>query len=149
MKQRILFEGDLDDLGLDDVLPELISKAKETGQDVFVHWNNVTIRVRPTSKIHDLLAEYEESLSAIRRINAPIDGRDKVLYKITNGLGIFYVVSRTLDEAAALLQKRLDRADYGYTSSREVKTIEVLAIERFVNDKQLFGGDRDNLVIDT
>lgn len=149
MKQRILFEGDLDDQGLDDVLPELISKAKETGQDVFVHWNNVTIRVRPTSAIHDLMAEYEEEQKNISRLNAPEDGRDKVLYKITNGLGIFYVVSRTFDEAAALLQKRLDRADYGYTSSREVKTIEVMAIERFFNDKQLFSDEKDGLVIDT
>lgn len=51
MKQGLLFEGELSDPGLDEVLPKLISKAAETEQDVFVRWNSATIRVSPTDTV--------------------------------------------------------------------------------------------------
>lgn len=151
MKQRLLFEGELSDPGLDEVLPKLISKAIETEQDVFVRWNSATIRVSPTSTVEELMAKYDEQLhvnAMYNGLNAPEDGRDKILYRITNGLGEFYVVSRTFNEAAELLQKRLIHSEYGFTSSREVKMIEVIAIEHFLKDKQEFGGDNDKLVVE-
>ena len=151
MKEILLFEGELSDPGVDEVLPKLISKAVETDQDVFVRWNSATIRVSPPSTVEELMAEYNEQLhvnAMYNRLKAPEDGRDKILYRITNGLGTFYVVSRTFDEAAELLQKRLNHSDYGYTSSREVKSIEVIAIEHFFSDKQAFSGDNDKLVVE-
>lgn len=148
MKQRLLFEGDLSDPGLDKVLPDMISNAIAANKDVFLYWNSVTIRVRPTSTVEELMAEYNEQQSAIHGMDAPKDGRDKILYRITNGLGTFYVVSRTFDEAAALLQKRLDYSDYGFSSRREVKSIEVIATEHFLHDKQAFSGDNDKLVVE-
>ena len=148
MKQRLLFEGELSDPGLDEVLPELISKAIYTEQDVFVLWNGAFIRVRPTDTVEKLMAEYEEQLSAMHRKNAPKDGCDKILYRVTNGLGAFYVVSKTFDEAADLLHQRLDKADYGFTSSRLVKSVEVLAVEHFSNDVQSFCNDNERLIVE-
>lgn len=147
MKQRLLFEGELSDPGLDEVLPKLISKAIETEQDVFVRWNNVTIRARPTSTVDELMEEYKEELSVIDGGNAPVDGRDKHLYRIRNRLAEFYIVARSFDEAAEEMKKRLDKADYGFSSYRTVPGIDHLAVQHFYNGKQSFDDSEANLII--
>lgn len=72
---------------------------------------------------------------------------DKNLYKATNALGDFYVVTNSFDEAAKAVKELLDNANYGYSDDREVKTITLLASEHFFNGRQLFREDLNNLVI--
>lgn len=72
---------------------------------------------------------------------------DLKLFQLTNRLGHFYVIAHSFDEADMLLKWRLDRADYGYPSAREVSTISCLAVEHFYNDSQFFSGDNTNLII--
>ena len=150
MKQGLLFEGELSDPGLDEVLPKLISKAAETEQDVFVRWNSATIRGSPTDTADELMAEYVEQLRAnalANRLKAPKDGRGKHLYRIKNKLGEFYIVARSFNDAADEMKKRLDKANYGFSSYRTVPGIEDLAVEEFCHDKQLFSDSEANLII--
>lgn len=75
---------------------------------------------------------------------------DKKLYKITNRLGTFYIVATSFDQAADTLTARLDQADYGFFSYREVPAIEHVATQHFyLNDsqKQSFSDKKDNLII--
>lgn len=99
---------------------------------------------------HDLgLEERAEALPADGRDEqAPMDGRNKVLYRVTNGIGQYYVVSRSFNEASELLQRRLERADYGYTDRRKVKSIDLIASEHFYRDKQLFCDSDYNLIVE-
>ena len=71
------------------------------------------------------------------------------LFKVeTIGVGVFYVIAQSFDEAAELTVKRLDEADYGYSSSREIKSVELIAKQHFMrNDKQYFSGENNNLII--
>lgn len=150
MKQRLLFEGELSDPGLDEVLPKLISKAAETEQDVFVRWNSATIRVSPTDTVDGLMAEYEEQLrvnAMANRLKAPRDGRDKHLYRINNKIGEFYIVAYSFDEAADKMKERLRKADYGFFQDRNVPSIDHLAVEHFYSDKQTFSDREANLII--
>lgn len=150
MKQRLLFEGELSDPGMDEVLPKLISKAAETEQDVYVHWNSATIRVSPTDTVDELMAEYEEQLrvnAMANRLKAPRDGRDKHLYRIKNKIGEFYIVACSFDEAADKMKERLRKADYGFFQDRNVPSIDHLAVEHFYSDKQSFSDSEANLII--
>lgn len=150
MKQRLLFEGELSDHGLDEILPKLISKAIETEQDVFVRWNGATIRVEPTDTIETLMQKYDKEIRLVGLANMmemPADGRDKHLYRIRNRLAEFYIVARSFDEAAEEMKERLDKADYGFSSDRTVPGIDHLVVQHFYNDKQLFDDSEANLII--
>ena len=75
---------------------------------------------------------------------------DNKLYRIENRLGTFYIVAKSFDAAAEALKERLDKADYGFISYREVKNIELLATEHFYSadkTKQSFSSDSANLII--
>ena len=73
---------------------------------------------------------------------------DLKLYRITNRLGTFYVVAKSFDEAANALLERLDKADYGFLSYREVPSVEHIASQHFFpEDKQSFSNDEANLII--
>lgn len=72
---------------------------------------------------------------------------DKKLFRITNGLGTFYVVAKSFDAAAKALESRLDKADYGFYQHREAQTIEQIATEHFFNGSQQFDQNKDNLII--
>ena len=150
MKQRILFEGELGDVTLKNVCPTLISKAIEVNDDIFLRWNGATIRVEPTDTIDTLMQKYDKELRLVEladRMDIPADGRDKHLYRIQNRLGEFYIVAHSFDEAADEMKKRLDKADYGFSSYRTVPSIDHVAVQRFFNEKQSFS-DRDaNLII--
>ncbi len=152
MKQRLLFEGELSDVTLENVLPKLISKAIETGEDVFLRWNGVTVRVEPKDTVGALLQKYDETVKALGMANLGeknVDGRDKHLYRIRNRLAEFYIVARSFDEAADEMKKRLDAADYGFASYRDVPSIDRLAVQHLNlnNSKQSFSDSGANLII--
>ena len=150
MKQSILFEGELGGQGLDEVLPELIRKAGEIGQDVFVRWNGATLRVASKDTADSLMKEYKRQLAVMamaNRMEAPREGRDKHLYRIKNKIGEFYIVARSFDEAADEMKERLRRADYGFFQDRNVPSIDHLAVEHFFAGKQSFSDKDANLII--
>ena len=150
MKQRILFEGELGDVTLKNVCPTLISKAIEVNDDVFLRWNGATIRVEPTDTIDTLMQKYDKEIRLVEladRMDIPADGRDKHLYRIQNRLAEFYIVAHSFDEAADEMKKRLDKADYGFSSYRTVPSIDHVAVQQFYNEKQSFSDREANLII--
>lgn len=150
MKQRLLFEGELSDVALENVFPTLISKAVETDDDVFLRWNGATIRVEPTDTIDTLMQKYDKEIRLVglaNKMEMPADGRDKHLYRIKNRLAEFYIVAHSFDEAADEMKKRLDKADYGFTSYRTVPSIDDVAVQHFYNEKQSFSDSEANLII--
>ena len=150
MKQRLLFEGELSDVALENVFPTLISKAVETDDDVFLRWNGATIRVEPTDTIDTLMQKYDKEIRLVglaNKMEMPADGRDKHLYRIKNRLAEFYIVAHSFDEAADEMKKRLDKADYGFTLDRTVPSIFDVAVQHFYNGKQSFSDSDANLII--
>lgn len=152
MKKRLLFEGERSDGALENVLPKLISKAIESGEDVFLRWNGATIRVEPKDTVGALMQKYDETFKALwpgKPWRKPVDGRDKHLYRIRNRLAEFYIVARSFDEAADEMKKRLDAADYGFASYRDVPSIDHMAVQHFNlnNSQQSFSGSVANLII--
>ena len=150
MKQRLLFEGELSDVSLENVFPTLISKAVETDDDVFLRWNGATIRVESTDTIDTLMQKYDKEIRLVGLANEmemPVDGRDKHLYRIKNRLAEFYIVAHSFDEAADEMKKRLNKADYGFFSYRTVPSIDHLAVQHFNNNKQSFSDSDANLII--
>ena len=80
----------------------------------------------------------------------PVDGSDKVLYRIsTRGVGDFFVVARSLDEATDTLRGRLEDAEYGFYGDRKPTCIDIIAEERLdhSNGKQYISEDYDNLIV--
>ena len=149
MRQR-LFEGELSDVALENVFPTLISKAVETDDDVFLRWNGATIRVEPTDTIDTLMQKYDKEIRLVglaNKMEMPADERDKHLYRIKNRLAEFYIVAHSFDEAADEMKKRLDKADYGFTSYRTVPSIDDVAVQHFYNEKQSFSDSEANLII--
>lgn len=53
----------------------------------------------------------------------------KILYRIDNGLGSYFVIAEHPTEAQNKLKKILDDNDYGFSSKREVISITPLATE--------------------
>lgn len=150
MRQRLLFEGELSDRDLENVFPTLISKAVEADDDVFLRWNDATIRVEPTDTIDTLMQKYDKEIRLVGladKMEMPADGRDKHLYRIKNRLAEFYIVAHSFDEAADEMTKRLDEAGYEFTSYRTVPSIEHLAVQQFYNEKQSFSESDANLII--
>lgn len=118
---------------------------------VFRFWdgkNNVYV-VTAEDGIGLILIEDDAELqeAAVDKEEAPIDGRDKHLYRIINKIGTFYVVARSFDEAADEMKDRLQRADYGFFQDRNVPSIDHLAVQHFYNDKQSFSDSEANLII--
>lgn len=150
MRQRLLFEGELSDVTLENVFPTLISKAVETDDDVFLRWNGATIRVEPTDTIDTLMQKYDKEIRLVglaNKMEMPADGRDKHLYRIKNRLAEFYIVAHSFDEAADEMKKRLDKADYGFSSYRTVPSIDDVAVQHFYNEKQSFSDGNADLII--
>lgn len=150
MRQRLLFEGELSDVTIENVFPTLISKAVETDDDVFLRWNGATIRVEPTDTIDTMMQKYDKEIRLVglaNKMEMPADGRDKHLYRIKNRLAEFYIVAHSFDEAADEMKKRLDKADYGFTSYRTVPSIDDVAVQHFTGEKQSFSDSNANLII--
>lgn len=149
MKQRLLFEGELSE-ELDKVFPTLVSKAVETGEDVFLRWNDATMRVEPTDTIDTLMKKYDKAIRLVgiaNKMDMPDDEREKHLYHIKNRLGEFYIVACSFNEAADEMKKRLDKADYGFFSYRTVPSIDNLAVQSLFNGEQSFSDSDANLII--
>lgn len=94
-----------------------------------------------------LIKRYNWSLNFEEYI---MDKTENKLYKIENRLGTFYIVARSYDEAGELLEKRLNDADYGFTTYREYNRIDHIATEKVdYADKsnQMFSDDFGNLII--
>ena len=91
------------------------------------------------------MVELQEA--AVDAEEAPIDGREKNLYRIQNKIGEFYIVARSFNEAADELIARLRKANYGFFQDRNVPSIDYLATEHFHNDKQSFSDREANLII--
>lgn len=150
MKQRLLFEGELSDVTLENVFPTLISKAVETDDDVFLRWNGATIRVEPTDTIDTLMQKYDKAIRIVglaNRLENPATAPDRHLYRIKNRLAEFYIVAHSFDEAVDEMKKRLDKADYGFSSYRTVPSIDDVAVQHFYNEKQSFSRINANLII--
>lgn len=150
MRQRLLFEGELSDQTIENVFPSLISKAVEADDDVFLRWNGATVRVEPNDTIDTLMKKYDKEIRLVglaNKMEMPADGRDKHLYRIKNRLAEFYIVARSFDEAADEMKKRLDKADYGFSSYRTVPSIDDVAVQHFYNEKQSFSDSDANLII--
>ena len=60
MKQRILFEGEIGDASIDECIQKLIEKARETGEDVFLHWNGATMRITSEDNCIEVLNGFNE-----------------------------------------------------------------------------------------
>ena len=69
MKERLLFEGELSDVTLENVFPTLISKAIEADDAVFLRCNGATIRVEPTDTIDTLLQKYDKEIRLVGLAN--------------------------------------------------------------------------------
>ena len=150
MRQRLLFEGELSDQTIENVFPALISKAIEADEDVFLRWNDATVRVEPKDTIDTLMQKYDKEIRLVgmaNRMERCSDGRDKHLYRINNRLAEFYIVAHSFDEAAEEMKKRLDKADYGFTLDRTVPSIADVAVQHFYNGKQSFSASDANLII--
>ncbi len=157
MKQRILFMGQPSDPSLDKVLPEIIAKAKEVKETVFVRWNDVMLRVEADDNVEALMFEYAEKfrikfhddliIKEARRQRLTEDEQNKHLYHVHNRLGDFYIVAHSFDEAKNELTKRLNAEDYGFTSDRKAKEIRDLAVQDIDQDKQSFSDNDGNLII--
>lgn len=59
------------------------------------------------------------------------------LYKITNGIGVYWVVAEHPTEACEKLELILGKYNYGFGVDRKPKTIEVIAEE--IKDQFLTG----------
>ena len=58
MIARVIYEGQLNE-NIQDVLPELIEKAKIIETYFYLVWNGVYLVISPTSTVEGLLAKYE------------------------------------------------------------------------------------------
>ena len=74
--------------------------------------------------------------------------KDKKLYQVINGCGRFYAIATSFDKAAAAVEERLNSSNYGYSNQRGTVEVKLMAIEHFfLEDRQQFSDDKDNLVI--
>lgn len=53
------------------------------------------------------------------------------LYLLTCGLGDFYVLAPSPNDAQAMLEARFERQDYGFSKDRQVTNIKLLAEELY------------------
>ncbi len=138
--------------GVSVVLPGNLAKGyKDSLRVSFRFWDGKSNVYVVTAEdgigfvVEENMVELQEA--AVDAEEAPIDGREKNLYRIQNKIGEFYIVARSFDEAADELIARLRKADYGFFQDRNVPIIEYLAAEHFHHDKQSFSDREANLII--
>ena len=54
---------------------------------------------------------------------------------VATGLGTFFVVSDSMDEAAKRVTDMLNKNDYGFHSQRRVKSVSVITFEIDIDNK--------------
>ena len=62
MKEHKLYSGQLNDGSLDDVIPFLLSKAKESQDIVYVEWNGAVVAIDADSTKESILQDYDDEL---------------------------------------------------------------------------------------
>ena len=62
MRKYTLFEGELLDGSINEVIPGLIESAKLKNEDVFLRWNGVTVRIMPESSPESVYECYKNQL---------------------------------------------------------------------------------------
>jgi hypothetical protein len=58
-----------------------------------------------------------------------MEERKSKLYKLVNGIGIYWVIAKDPTDAENKLMGLLDKADYGFSKDRVVKEIHLIADE--------------------
>jgi len=73
----------------------------------------------------------------------------KLFIVTTRGLGDFYVVAGSFDQAAQLVNDELDRQDYGYSGARDIVNVKFLCQQHFSQGRRFFCGDdgENNLLV--
>ena len=71
----------------------------------------------------------------------------KLYLLTTKQVGDFYVVAENTNDAEIKLKGLLDKADYGFYESRDVKNIEVLANEVTEFSNKPFFSNGSNLIL--
>jgi len=59
MRKYTLFEGELLDGSINEVIPGLIQTAKLKNEDVFLRWNGATVRIMPDSTAESVHRDYQ------------------------------------------------------------------------------------------
>ena len=72
----------------------------------------------------------------------------KLFLLTTEGLGDYYIIAETPNDAEKLLGTQLNEADYGFSSNRIVRNIKILTseIKKGFNDKLNFN-DNNRMII--
>jgi hypothetical protein len=72
----------------------------------------------------------------------------KLFLLTTEGLGDYYIIAETPNDAEKLLDTQLNEADYGFSSNRIVRNIKILTSEIKIgfNDKLNFN-DNNRMII--
>ena len=65
----------------------------------------------------------------------------------TQGVGDFYVIAGSFDQAAELIKNELDKQNYGYSNDRTVVSVKFVCQQRFYDGKRYFCEDNTNLLV--
>ena len=66
----------------------------------------------------------------------------------TEGLGDFYVVSESFDNAASRLKTELDKFDYGYSNDRKIISVRLFKTENTDNSgRRYFFDEIEHLIV--
>ena len=71
----------------------------------------------------------------------------KLFLLTTEGLGDYYVIAKTLNDAEKLLNTQLDEADYGFSSDRIVRNIRIVTSEIKIGFNGRLSFDNDTRMI--
>lgn len=88
MKECKLYQGQLSDGSLEDVIPFLLSKAIELHDTIYVEWNGAIIAVNSESSYESILKDYEEGLHKNALLRQERDGRLISFNDLGNKLGL-------------------------------------------------------------
>lgn len=69
------------------------------------------------------------------------------LYMVTTkGIGDFYAIAKSYDDAAEAVKDALDKADYGFYGDREVRSVKLVRQMRFNDGEPWFSGGDINYI---
>lgn len=65
MKKCTLYDGELNDIDINNVVGKVIEMRKESDNDVFLRWNGATMRITKTSTVQEVLDDYDRQTNAM------------------------------------------------------------------------------------
>lgn len=93
MKERRLFEGELADRSIEGCMMELIGLSKQIGEDVFLRWNGMTLRISEKDTPEGLMQEYDQQCHAAFLLSMEYNGDlikvDELALKLAKGIKKF------------------------------------------------------------